>query len=62
MVKFGKDIFGKGFDIKAEVTNGQCPVCESSTIFVSLYKNFLYLQAVPTFFLHRSELSIMSII
>ena len=39
MVKFGKDIFGKGFDIKAEVTNGQCPVCESSTIFVSLYKN-----------------------
>ena len=40
MVKFGKDIFGKGFDIKAEVTNGKCPVCETPTVFVSLYKNF----------------------
>ena len=36
----GKDIFGRGFDIKAEVTNGKCPVCDSPTIFVSLYKNF----------------------
>ena len=40
MAKIGKDIFGKGFDIKAEVTNGKCPVCESPTILVSLYKNF----------------------
>ena len=40
MTKFGKDIFGRGFDIRAEVTNGKCPVCDSSTIFVSLYKNF----------------------
>ncbi len=40
MVKFGKDIFGKGFDLKAEVTNGKCPVCEAPTILVSLYKNF----------------------
>ena len=36
----GKDFFGKGFDLKAEVTNGKCPTCESSTVFVSLYKNF----------------------
>jgi len=40
MTKFGKDIFGRGFKIKAEVTNGRCPVCESPTVFVSLYKNF----------------------
>ena len=40
MSKFGKDIFGRGFDLKAEVTNGKCPVCEAPTIFVSLYKNF----------------------
>ena len=36
----GKDFFGKGFDLKAEVTNGKCPVCEAPTVFVSLYKNF----------------------
>ena len=40
MVKFGKDIFGKGFNLKAEVTNGDCPLCEAKTIFVSLYENF----------------------
>jgi len=40
MVKTGKDIFGKGFNLKAEVTNGKCPVCEAPTILVSLYKNF----------------------
>ena len=40
MDKSGKDIFGKGFNVKAEVTNGQCPLCESKTIFVSLYENF----------------------
>ena len=40
MDKFGKDIFGKGFNLKAEVTNGKCPVCETPTVFVSLYKNF----------------------
>jgi len=39
MKKFGKGIFGKGFDLKAEVTNGECPLCNSSTIFVSLYHN-----------------------
>ena len=36
----GKDFFGKGFNLKAEVTNGRCPVCESPTVFVSIYKNF----------------------
>ena len=40
MEKFGKGIFGKGFNLKAEVTNGECPLCEAKTIFVSLYRNF----------------------
>ena len=40
MEKFGKGIFGKGFDLKAEVTNGECPLCESKTVFVSLYQHF----------------------
>ena len=40
MGKFGNSSFGKGFSIKAEVTNGRCPVCEAPTVFVSLYKNF----------------------
>jgi len=39
MEKFGKGIFGKGFNLKAEVTNGECPLCESKTVFVSLYQN-----------------------
>ena len=39
MDKFGKDIFGKGFNFKAEVTNGHCPLCESKSVFVSLYQN-----------------------
>ena len=40
MTKFGKDIFGKGFNLKAEVTNGECPLCEAKSVFVSLYQNF----------------------
>ena len=40
MEKFGKDIFGKGFNLKAEVTNGHCPLCEAKSVFVSLYQNF----------------------
>ena len=39
MNKSGKDVFGKGFNVKAEVTNGLCPLCESATIFVSIYEN-----------------------
>ena len=40
MEKFGKGIFGKGFNLKAEVTNGECPLCESKSVFVSIYQNF----------------------
>ena len=40
MEKFGKGIFGKGFNFKAEVTNGECPLCEVKTVFVSIYQNF----------------------
>ena len=41
MEKFGKGIFGKGFNLQAEVTNGNCPLCHSTnTVFVSLYQNF----------------------
>ena len=40
MTNSGKDIFGKGFDIKAEITKGHCPVCESYAVFVSLHRNF----------------------
>ena len=40
MEKFGKGIFGKGFNVKAEVTNGECPLCEARTTFVSIYQNF----------------------
>ena len=39
MEKVGKDIFGKGFNLKAEVTNGDCPLCKASTVFVSIYHN-----------------------
>ena len=37
MEKFGKGLFGKGLEIKTEVTNGTCPVCHETTIFVSLF-------------------------
>ena len=40
MEKFGKGIFGKGFNLKAEVTNGECPLCDAKSVFVSLYENF----------------------
>ena len=40
MANSGKDFFGKGFNLKTEVTNGKCPVCETPSVFVSLYKNF----------------------
>ena len=40
MDKIGKGIFGRGFNLKAEVTNGHCPLCEAKTVFVSLYQNF----------------------
>ena len=40
MEKFGKGIFGKGFNLKAEVTTGEWPLCETKSVFVSLYQNF----------------------
>ena len=40
MEKSGKGMFGKGFNIKTEVTNGHCPLCEAKTVFVSIYQNF----------------------
>jgi len=39
MEKFGKGTFGRGFNFKAEVTNGNCPLCEEKTVFVSIYPN-----------------------
>jgi len=48
MTKFGKNSFGRAFDLKAEVTNGRCPVCEVPTILVSLYKNFYRCMACGT--------------
>ena len=32
-------MFGKGMSLKAEVTNGDCPLCHERTVFVSLYHN-----------------------
>ena len=32
-------MFGKGMSLKAEVTNGDCPLCYERTVFVSLYHN-----------------------
>ena len=32
-------MLGKGFTLKTEVTNGECPTCHANTVFVSLYKN-----------------------
>jgi len=40
MTKFGKNIFAKDFNVRAEVTNGKCPLCESPTVFVSFHKSF----------------------
>ena len=40
MEKFGKGIFGKGFSLQTEITNGNCPLCETKTILVSIYQNF----------------------
>ena len=37
MEKFGKGLFGKGLEIKTEVTNGTCPICEEVTVFVSIF-------------------------
>ena len=37
MEKFGKRRFGKSLEINTEVTNGTCPMCEETTVFVSIF-------------------------
>jgi len=37
MAQFGKGIFGKRLEVKSEVTNGTCPICNETTIFVSIF-------------------------
>jgi len=37
MEKFGKGLFGKGVEFKTEVTNGTCPMCHETTVFVSIF-------------------------
>ena len=37
MEKFGKGLFGRGVEFKTEVTNGTCPMCQETTIFVSIF-------------------------
>ena len=37
MEKFGKGLFGRGVELKTDVTNGTCPMCQETTIFVSLF-------------------------
>ena len=37
MTSFGDGVFGKGLELKTEVTNGTCPICKETTVFVSLY-------------------------
>ena len=39
MTAFGNGVFGKGLEFKTEVTNGDCPLCYETTVFVSLYEN-----------------------
>jgi len=37
--RFGKGMFGKRLEIKTEVTNGTCPMCEETTVFVSIFSS-----------------------
>ena len=37
MEKFGKGRFGKSLEVKTEVTNGTCPICDETTVFVSIF-------------------------
>ena len=37
--RFGKGMFGKRLEIKTEVTNGTCPICDETTVFVSIFSN-----------------------
>ena len=37
MKTFGKGFLGKEMELKTEVTNGTCPICHETTIFVSIF-------------------------
>jgi len=37
--KWGKETFGGGLNLHAEVVNGVCPACQSSVVLVSLYRH-----------------------
>ena len=39
MTAFGDGTFGKGFNIKTEITNGTCPLCSTKGVLVSIYDN-----------------------
>ena len=39
MQKFGKGMFNNGLEIKTEVTNGTCPICNETTVFVSIFSS-----------------------
>ena len=39
MTGFGSGTFGKGFNIKTEITNGICPLCSTKGVLVSIYDN-----------------------
>ena len=39
MTGFGEGTFGKGFNIKTEITNGTCPLCSRKGVLVSIYDN-----------------------
>ena len=39
MEKFGKGLFRRGLEIKTEVTNGTCPICDETTVFVSIFSS-----------------------
>ena len=37
MKTFGKGFLGKGMELNTEVTNGTCPICQETTVFVSIF-------------------------
>jgi len=39
MTSFGDGTFGKGLEFKTEITNGECPLCKTKGVLVSIYDN-----------------------
>ena len=39
MTAFGKGTLKKGLELKTEVTNGTCPLCQEHTVFVSIFNH-----------------------